>query len=571
MQKELNLAVFVEQAEYINHADFNRWVVEHPREESIIKKLISPGAKLITGPRGCGKTTLLLKSLYEAPEKNVLAVYVNFKTSLKMEPLYRKNANAPYWFLQWMLLKVYDGLFNSLEITGTEDSSKHLSVTRSEIKKTIRFIEDGLVERVLDNNTVSIDTLQNELDDITRVNDFSRCVLLLDDAAHAFSPEQQEDFFDFFRKIKSRNISPKAAIYPGVTAFSPSFHIGHDAEEISAWLNPTKENYQSFMRRLLQNRLPENVFEKLMAEEALLKLLIYAANGIPRYLLNMVNAIVFGDGGDDGDGSYAIGLQEIKINRKVTLQAVEENSTNVKDVYTSLKFKLPIYKDFIENGTRFFDRVIEIVKEYNKGGEIDRQATIIAIKTPIEAEVSKVLGFLEYAGLLCPVGDSKRGNKGVYDLFALSNSVIIERNVFFSARSINTQNYVAAFEAKPGHVYPRVTTETIFNSKEISSLFELSLPPCQKCKTPRINEDAKFCINCGSELASISIFEGIVNQDISVLPLTPRRIAAIKANSKIRKIKDILMDHDRRQLRSVPMIGRIWAKRIANYAEEQFA
>lgn len=569
MQKELNLAVFVEQAEYINHSDFNRWVVEHPREEAIIKKLISPGAKLITGPRGCGKTTLLLKSLYEAPEKNVLAIYVNFKTSLKMEPLYRKNANAPYWFIQWMLLKVYDGLFESLEITNTEDSSKYLSVTRPEIKKTIRLIEDGLVERVLDKNTVSIDILQHELDEITRINDFSRCVLLLDDAAHAFSPEQQEDFFDFFRKIKSRNISPKAAIYPGVTAFSPSFHVGHDAEEISAWLNPAKDNYQNFMWSLLQNRLPEHVFEKLMAEETLLKLLIYAANGIPRYLLNMVNAIVFGDDGDDGDNTKE--LKEIKINRKAVLQAIEENSNNVKDVYTSLKFKLPIYKEFIDNGTRFFDRVIEILKEYNKGGEIDRQSTIIAIKTPIEAEVSKVLGFLEYAGLLCPVGDSKRGSKGVYDLFALSNSVIIERNVFFSARSINSQNYVAAFEGRPGHIYPRVTTETIFNSKEISSLFELSLPPCQKCKTPRINEDAKFCINCGSELTSVSIFEGIVNQDISVLPLTPNRIAAIKKNSKIRKIKDILMDHDRRQLRSVPMIGRIWAKRIANYAEEQFA
>lgn len=569
MQKELNLAVFVEQAEYINHSDFNRWVVEHPREEAIIKKLISPGAKLITGPRGCGKTTLLLKSLYEAPEKNVLAIYVNFKTSLKMEPLYRKNANAPYWFIQWMLLKVYDGLFESLEITNTEDSSKYLSVTRAEIKKTIRLIEDGLVERVLDKNTVSIDILQHELDEITRINDFSRCVLLLDDAAHAFSPEQQEDFFDFFRKIKSRNISPKAAIYPGVTAFSPSFHVGHDAEEISAWLNPAKDNYQNFMWSLLQNRLPEHVFEKLMAEETLLKLLIYAANGIPRYLLNMVNAIVFGDDGDDGDHTKE--LKEIKINRKAVLQAIEENSNNVKDVYTSLKFKLPIYKEFIDNGTRFFDRVIEILKEYNKGGEIDRQSTIIAIKTPIEAEVSKVLGFLEYAGLLCPVGDSKRGSKGVYDLFALSNSVIIERNVFFSARSINSQNYVAAFEGRPGHIYPRVTTETIFNSKEISSLFELSLPPCQKCKTPRINEDAKFCINCGSELTSVSIFEGIVNQDISVLPLTPNRIAAIKKNSKIRKIKDILMDHDRRQLRSVPMIGRIWAKRIANYAEEQFA
>jgi len=105
----------------------------------------------------------------------------------------------------------------------------------------------------------------------------------------------------------------------------------------------------------------------------------------------------------------------------------------------------------------------------------------------------------------------------------------------------------------------------------VSSIFELSLPPCTKCKTPRINEDAKFCINCGAELTSVSVFEGIVNQDISILPLTSRRINAIKQHSNIRRIKDILMDHDRRRLRSVPMIGKIWAAKIANYAEEQIA
>jgi hypothetical protein len=565
MQNELDLAMFVEQAEYINPDDFGRWVVEHPQEDTIVKKLISPGAKLITGPRGCGKTTLLLKSLHVALRKNVLAVYVNYKTSLKMEPLYRKNVNAPFWFLQWMLLKVYKGVYESLDLTGAEDSGKYLSVTRVEVRKTIRLIEDGLVEKITEGATVSLDNLQEELEEITRVNDFSRCVLLLDDAAHAFSPEQQEDFFDFFRKVKNRNISPKAAIYPGVTAFSPSFHVGHDAEEISVWLNPAKDNYISFMKSLLRKRLPDDVFIRLQENDALLKLLIYAANGIPRYLLNMVNSIAFGDeyGGD--------GLFEINLSRKSTISAIEENYNNARDVYTSLKFKLPIYKDFIGKGEYFFDKIIELVKEYNRGGEVDRQSTMIGIKNPIEPEVSKVLGFLEYAGLLCPVGDSKRGSKGVYELFALNNSAIIDRNVFFSSRAINTQNYVSAFEARPGHLYPRVTTETIFNSREISSLFELSLPPCHKCKTPRINEDAKFCINCGSELTSISVFEGIVNQDISVLPLTERRIAAIKENCKIRKIKDILMDHDRRQLRSVPMIGKIWAKRIANYAEEQFA
>jgi len=56
MQRELNLAVFVEQAEYIQPEDFGKWGVAHPQENAIIKKLISPGAKLITGPRGCGKT-----------------------------------------------------------------------------------------------------------------------------------------------------------------------------------------------------------------------------------------------------------------------------------------------------------------------------------------------------------------------------------------------------------------------------------------------------------------------------------------------------------------------------------
>ncbi len=565
MQKELNLAIFVEQAEYIPPADFGRWVVDHPQEENIVKKLISPGAKLLTGPRGCGKTTLLLKSLYEASDKNVLAVYVNFKTSLKMEPLYRKNVNAPFWFLQWMLLKVYEGLFESLEMTGCSDSAIRLSLKQSEVKKNTRLIEDGLVEKIPEHLIISLDIIQRELDEITRINSFSRCVLLLDDAAHAFSPEQQEDFFDFFRKIKSRSISPKAAIYPGVTAFSPAFHIGHDAEEISAWLNPAKENYVKFMLDLLRKRLPEVTYEALQSNDTNLKLLIFAANGIPRYLLNMINALAF------DDESESTANHEIRITRPAALKAIEENYNNALDVYKSLKFKLPIYKNFVEKGQYFLDRTLEILKEYNRGGAPERQTTIIGIKNPIEPEVLKVLGFLEYAGLLCPIGDSKRGSKGIYELFSINNSAIIDRNVFFSARVLNVANYITAFEAKPGHVYPRVTTETIFESKEVSSIFELSLPPCTKCKTPRINEDAKFCINCGAELTSVSVFEGIVNQDISILPLTSRRINAIKQHSNIRRIKDILMDHDRRRLRSVPMIGKIWAAKIANYAEEQIA
>jgi hypothetical protein len=86
-----------------------------------------------------------------------------------------------------------------------------------------------------------------------------------------------------------------------------------------------------------------------------------------------------------------------------------------------------------------------------------------------------------------------------------------------------------------------------------------------------VNESAKFCLNCGSPLVSISIFETLVNQDIDELPLTERRVSTIKAKSKIKTIRDILLDHEHKQLRSVPRIGPFWARRIYSYAEEHIA
>src|SRR5436190_17566170 len=82
--------LFVEQAEYLERERFEEWTTEHPDEEVILRKLTQGGAKLLTGPRGCGKTTLLLKAYSRMlrPGYAALPVYVNFKASLKLEPLY---------------------------------------------------------------------------------------------------------------------------------------------------------------------------------------------------------------------------------------------------------------------------------------------------------------------------------------------------------------------------------------------------------------------------------------------------------------------------------------------------
>ena len=87
--------LYVEQAEYIDDKSFQKWNIQHPDEKLIINKLSQGGAKLIVGPRGCGKTTLMLKAynkLCSSSNSKTFAIYVNFKSSLKLEPFYNKDS-----------------------------------------------------------------------------------------------------------------------------------------------------------------------------------------------------------------------------------------------------------------------------------------------------------------------------------------------------------------------------------------------------------------------------------------------------------------------------------------------
>jgi len=560
----IDTEIFTEQAEYLSGASFKKWSISHQNESEILRKLTQAGAKLITGPRGCGKTTLMLKAynkLLLPKAGSALPVYVNFKSSLKLEPLYKNNTNAAYWFNQWILLKVVQGIYESLEKLGINISEFWLSP--SKVKKNINLLEMGRVELLDDNeDQMTLSLVNGFIETVLEKTDKNRCSLLLDDAGHAFSSEQQKDFFEFFREVKSKTVSPKAAIYPGVISYSSSFHVGHDAEEISVWLKPNKEGYLEFMHSLLESRFDSETFATLSADMKLLDLMCYAAYGIPRSLLNMISAFCF----DDDEGNITV-----KLDSKNVLKQIKSSFDSTYQIYDSLKIKLPMYKNFIDTGAAFYETCLITVKEFNKGSAANRQSSMMAIKRPISPELSKVLGFFQYAGLLAPNGISNRGDKGVYELFELHFASIIDRNVFFSNRAISAEKYCVAFAKRPNHLYPRHTEASLIEKGTSTTGFSLALPPCDICKSPRISDDARFCMQCGAKLKDASIFEDIVNQDIQCLPITESRASSIKQSSSIRTIKDILMDHDNKELRSVKMIGPSWSKKIRNYAEEFIA
>lgn len=555
--------IFVEQAEYIGDNELTSWSATHPDEQNILSKLTQGGAKLITGPRGAGKTTLLLKAHHQmlSDKGPSLSVYVNYKASLRLEPLYKRHSNAVFLFNQWLLLKAYDGLIVTAEKLGVCKKVK-FKYSAQQIEGVLGRLEVGDVEieqREVD--TLTIPFLEQEIQMVLDATGKSRCVLLLDDAAHAFSPDQQKDFFDFFRRIKSRCVAPKAAIYPGVTVYSSAFHVGHDAEEVDVWIRPDNSLYEGFMKGVLEKRLNPSLWADLAHNEPLLCLLCYAAFGMPRSLINMVRMLVQ----DQGQ------LGTSTVTRARVLKAIHQNNQSIFALFSSLSSKLPMYANFITEGSKLYQRMVELIKEYNRTKDVLHQSVIAAIRQPIPTELSKVFGFFQYSGLLLPKGEVSRGEKGTFDLFVIHYSAFIDSNALFGRKALNVNDYVTAFRHRDPHEFTRIGQSKLLERENPEDLFALSLPPCQKCQTPRSSEHAKFCQNCGAPLLEASIFEALVEKDISSLRLTERRVTTIKSHSNIRKIRDILMDHDHSELRGVPQIGPFWSKHISSLAEEYIA
>lgn len=553
----LKLEAFIEQAEYLDRQSFIQWGADHPDEAAILKKLTQGGAKLITGPRGCGKTTLILKAYNRMLEDSVaLPVYVNFKRSLVLEPLYVSGDRGTYVFNQWIILKLYEGVYKSVHELGRSVS---LSVPRDVVVERISALEMSNFSGS-DQLGLTLDQVEHDILRVLEKLDRVRCVLLLDDAAHAFSAEQQRDFFDFFRQIKSREISPKAAIYPGVTSYSSSFHVGHDAEEVDVWVKPDRPGYLQFMRRVIRGRFPPEVLEVLERDSQAMDFLCYASFGIPRAFLNMLQSLTEAGASD---------IATAGLKRRAVQQGVKQHFHNTLKLFRSLQDKVPTYKNFVENGETLLANAVELVKKYNKGKSRDRQSVSIAINSAeMSPELSRLFSLFQYAGLCIAKGTVSRGEKGRFDIYVLHYAGLIDANALFGEKAVNIDEYVHAFGARDAHEFARVSPGSLTNGRSVPEVFELSLPPCGVCNTPRTNKDARFCAACGARLTSSSTYQQLLVRDISVLPLTEARVAKIKSQSSIRKIKDILLVREHRQLRGVDRIGPFWAERIVRLAEE---
>ena len=281
---------FEVRAENLSSTELQAWTVLSDAEKQVVRKLIGPGAKLVSGPRGSGKSTLLRLAYFELLNtKAALPVYVNFSKALALEPLFHTHADALKWFRLWVLSKIVDGVGATFAAWHQELPSA-ASGLLVQCRAYIGNLETGKPPE-LDTLLLSPSGLGEFLSQVAQLVGAVRTVLLLDDAAHAFSVKQQREFFEVFRELRSREISAKAAIYPGVTSFSPSFQVGHEAEVIEAWFRPDTDSYLDGIEQIASRRFPDLAESLGDSYLDVVHALGLAAFGLPRGFVNMVGEV----------------------------------------------------------------------------------------------------------------------------------------------------------------------------------------------------------------------------------------------------------------------------------------
>ena len=113
--EDLLASVFEERAEHLSATELTQWTVKSPQDARILSSLKGAGAKLLSGPRGSGKSSYLRRAYFEMlGESTTLPAYINFSKSLALEPFFHNRNDAASIFRQWVIAKIVVGLIDGI-------------------------------------------------------------------------------------------------------------------------------------------------------------------------------------------------------------------------------------------------------------------------------------------------------------------------------------------------------------------------------------------------------------------------------------------------------------------------
>lgn len=579
IENDVDLIDLTRAEDFPSDNEFLRCFAEAPEEKAIIDKLGGPGAHLLEGPRGVGKSTLMRKAELDLDDRygtlKVLSVYVSFKASLLVESGVGEVGYDP--FVCWVAAKVLDAFHkkarqvNLFVADSINERYKRLlglasSPTPEYLEDAIRDLQSLAIAQTPQERATTAARLKtaglSRLANIEAVADFirqtvsdeglARLVFLFDEAAHTFDAQQQETFFQFFKLMHGGQIAAKAATYPGVTTYGRNFEIGHDAVRISLGtfeenLPEKRELLRGHFRELLRKRVSTGLYNKMTKQGDGLDLLIHLSHGNPRLFLQTVSK---------WNASK-------ELSKRSALQCSNEFvAAELESYHAGLKQRLPRFASHIDLGLSLVKAhlVPEIQKKnQNKGTDPSIQTIYFTIESSIPHKVLRAIELLQYSGFLFAKGVVKIRMRKTAPRYALHLGVAANEKVFHSSMSRD-----------PDLAIKKLSTVDYREFYASDQRFQQLIDDHQTAEScpngHRRQVDGTFCPVCGLRFATDHLVELLLNASIDELAFSEWLRAKVAATGAI-TVRAVLALTETR-LQDEKGIGPKRARLILNTAEE---
>ena len=532
------------------------------------RKLLGPGAKLLVGPRGTGKTHLMRFAYAHAltTQTEPIAIYANFSRYLHLEPLLKRSPDALKRFHAWVLAKilvaVYDSLNDASFSVGTRNEQLPSPVTgidEDSLRSLVGQLEQGGGDILYQElgSKITVDFVLESVDRLRKSFGRMRAVLLLDDAALTLADQYLIGFFDVFRLLKTPQISPKASVYPGSTQYGPTFHVSHETEEVHLWLSVEDAKYSDIMGSISDLRFDDAELARI--DEDALEMLKYMSFGVPRHYLRMLRELL-----DDNSKT----LQQ-SINR-----IVQEQTSLLGKEYDSLGIKLQQFASLVAVGREFFDASVKQISAAQTEEASNRNIVLGlrqgAARSPLSDRMVK---FLVEVGLLYPLQAVSHGPDRKYDRFIPHLAFLRQSGAFRAkSRGLSLREELAVL-GRPAAKHPvRRELTTLLDRSAIENL-RLNLPPCKSCGTARINESQRYCHACGKELVQASLFETCMSFPLERVPgISTKIMARLKSGTNFRTIGDVYTSQSAsKDLQTAKFVGPKRALTVVDSVENKIS
>lgn len=399
---------FLIRTEDIDNSELLKIFVETQQDRELVEMLKNRTPVVLIGSRGVGKSFLMKVAAAELKrdfaEKHVLPVYLTFIKSTLVSVKQKGS------FLNWMLAKICSKIVRELKNMGlivnpstsvdilSGGSSKNYESTKIESISLAYENSWRNEEKVSNEEVPTVEDFKMAIEDICEENNIQRIVLFIDEAAHNFIQEQQDQFFTLFRDLRCAKISCKAAVYPGVTAYGDSFQASQDATMISLNRPISDDHYVESMKNMVLQQISDSTYIKELSRKGeVFTVLTYAASGNPRFLLKTMASL--------SKLGTAEANQSIKDFYRV---AILEDHSILARKYINLV-------DLINWGRKFLEDNLlpEMQRRNSEALQNDKPTTCwfwISDRAP--AAVHRAISLLEYSGLVQMVNQGYKASQG---------------------------------------------------------------------------------------------------------------------------------------------------------------